>query len=450
MVIPPVRARSASGPVLLPLLLALAACSTSRGLPPLFEHEDNLPGRRTEDTAIFGLISKTRSEDGALLSAIRPFMARADDGKGYEKVAVIPPIVGHVETDQVDVTRSWPFVWDSAFGEEEERKKGTSDDDTTILPILAWGSEPDQGSYFAFFPFGGTLKGRLLSDRIDFVLFPLYTTTETGDWHSTHLIWPLICWGESPTRSHFRIMPFWSQTDSPRFHNRTLLWPFIRWGTEVRGDRTFDSWFVFPLLGHRSSEDDTYSAWTFLYPFFEFAHDDVTGDTYRGIFFPIHKYSLRVGESESTWWWPAYGTYDSEDEHSTFYAWPIVWVTDEVKGARELRRRYVVPFWMRREMGPKGGPMDDRELRSWPFFSWRERPDGYQSVRVPEIIPFFGWEAGETCYADILTVFKWRSDREGREAWDGPLSIIRYRRDEKGAKTLTLLWWIDIPVGDGQ
>ena len=448
MVIRSRAARSAAGPV---LLLALAACTTRGGLPPLYEHEEGLPGNQVEDRAVFGFASWTRSPDGALLDAIRPFMAESEDAAGQlSKWAVIPPIVGHAKTSQAEVTRSWPIFWDSSFGEEEERKQNATDDDTTIFPFFYWGTEPDQGSYFAFFPFYGTLKGRLLSDRIDFLAFPLYTTTQTDDWHSTHLIWPLICWGESPTRSHFRIMPFWSQTDSVHFHNRTLLWPFIRWGTEDRGDRTFDSWFVFPLAGHRASEDGSYSSWTFLYPFFEFAHDEVTGDTYRGILFPIHKYALKVGESESTWWWPAYGTYESETEHSTFYAWPLVWITDEQRGDYEFRRRYFIPLWMRRDAGPKGGPMTDHELRSWPFFSWRERPDGYQSVRIPEIIPFFGWDAGETCYADLLTVFKWRSDNEGRTAWDLPLSIVKYRRDEKGAKTLTMLWWINIPLGDGQ
>lgn len=439
--------RSAAGPL---LVLALAACSTSRGFPPFYEHEVGLPGDVTEDSAAFYLVSKSHAPDGALLEAIRPFYASVEDGKGARRFAVLPPIGGHVEGETGSVSRSWPIFWDSSFGDETERKTNTSDDDTTIFPFFAWGSEPDQGSYFCFFPFYGTLKGRLLSDRIDIVLFPLYTHTNTGDWNSTHLLWPLICWGESPTRSHFRIMPFWSQTDSQHFHNRTLLWPFIRWGTEERGDRTFDSWFVFPLAGHRSSEDGTYSSWTFLYPFFEFAHDDLTGDTYRGIFFPIHKYALKVGESESTWWWPAYGTYDSDTEHSTFYAWPFVWITDEQRGEWEYRRRYFVPFWMRRDSGPKGGPMQDHELRSWPFFSWHERPDGYESLRIPELIPFFDWKAGETCYGDILTLFKRRSDTAGRLAWDGPLSIVKYRRDDKGAKTLTMLWLIDISLGDGR
>jgi hypothetical protein len=68
---------------------------------------------------------------------------------------------------------------------------------------------------------------------------------------------------------------------------------------------------------------------------------------------------------------------------------------------------------------------------------------------VPEIIPFFGWEAGETCYADLLTLFKWSGDKEGRVAWDLPFGIVRYRRDVKGAKKLTLLWWLDIPLGGG-
>lgn len=431
--------------------LGLASCAApSRGFPPFWERETDLPGGLTEERAFFGLASRTRGPDGALLSAIRPFAAKVEAPGRGEKLHVVPPIVAHAEGANGDRTTVWPLVFDSDMGNEEERREGRSDEDTWVFPLAAWGEEPVQGSYFALFPLYGTLKGKLLADRIDFVAFPLYARTRAGDWRSTHLLWPLVAWGESASRSHVRVLPFWSQSDSPTASRRTLLWPFVHWATEERGGRTFDSWFVFPLAGRRTSRDGTFSEWTALYPFFEFSRDERSGDYHRHVLWPFHQRAVRQGVSEQTWWWPFYGRFDSETEHSAFYAWPIVWVSDERRGEHTHRHTYVVPVWMRRSTTAADGTTVDDELRSWPLFSWRERADGHETVRIPEIIPFFGWEAGETCYADLLTLFKWRGDREGREAWDLPLGLVRYRRDREGAKTLTLLWWIDIPVGDGK
>jgi len=432
------------------LVLGLAACTSRGGLPPFWEHESGLPGDLSEDRQFFGFASQTRGPDGALMTAVRPFTMKVENGNGASKRHVIPPIGSHVEGSRGANTTAWPLVFDSEFGNETERKADKSDDDTWIFPFFAWGEAPEgHGSYFAFFPFYGTLKNKILADRIDFVMFPIYAHTQAGDWQSTHVLWPLIAWGESPTRSHARFLPFWSQSDSPTRSSRTLVWPIGNWGSEIRGERTFDHWFVFPLIGHKWAEDGTYSEWTYLFPFFEFGHDDKNGDDFTTILWPVYRRSLRPGISDSTWYWPAYGYFDSESEHTRFYAWPIVWTSDEVRGNYRFQHTYVVPVWMRRETGPKDGEPDDVELRSWPLFSWHRKPSGVETLRVPEIIPFFGWDPGETCYADLLTLFKWSGDKEGRVAWDLPFGIVRYRRDDKGAKKLTLLWWLDIPLGGG-
>jgi hypothetical protein len=441
------RAAALAGTAL--LVPVLPACA-SRGLPPLYEREHGLPGGLTEDRAVFGIASKTTGPDGARLDALRPLMARVSDGKDAEKDHVIPPFGSHRKNRKGESSEIWPLFFDDVLGTEEEHAKGESDDDTAIFPLLLWGHEPAEGSYFALFPLYGTVKGKLLADRIDFVLFPLYAHTDAGDWHSTHVLWPLIAKGESPTRSHFRVMPFWSQSDSERQSSRTLLWPIGHWGWDKHGDRTFDSWSVFPLVGHRSSRDEQFSEWSFLFPFFEFSHDDRNGDSYVGAPWPFYKHMQRPNEAESTWFWPFYGNYRSRDETSAFYAWPIVWSDDETKNGYTHEHFYVVPLWMQRATTPAGGGPRDEEVRSWPLFDWRRRPDGYETIRVPEIIPVFGWEPGETCYADVVTLFSWRHDKEGRTAWDGPLGAIRYRRDAEGARTLTLLWWIDIPLGGGR
>ena len=285
--------------------LVLAGCSSRGGLPPLWEHESGLPGDLSEDRQFFGFASQTRGPDGALLTAIRPFTVKVDDCKGTTKRHVVPPIGSHVAGENGEKTSAWPLVFDTDFGDDASRKADTDDDDTWIFPILAWGDAPNgHGPYFAFFPLFGTLKGKILADRIDFIMFPLYAHTEAGDWKSTHILWPLIAWGESPTRSHTRVLPFWSQSDSPTRSNRTLLWPIGHWGSEIRGDRTFDDWFVFPLVGHKWARDDTFSEWTFLFPFFGFSHDDKNGDDYKAIVWPFYKRSVKPGISESTWYGP--------------------------------------------------------------------------------------------------------------------------------------------------
>jgi hypothetical protein len=428
----------------------LAACASVNGLPPLYESESGLPGGLSEERAAFGLATTTTGPDGARLAALRPLVATVSDGAGSSKIHVLSPVAAHTQGPVSSATAVWPLFFDTSVGEPQERRAGTSDDDTTILPLVAWGHDPEEGSYLGVFPFGGTLKGRLLADRVDFLAFPAYLRSRSQSWDSTHVLWPLVSWGEGEDRSHFRVMPLWSQTDTPTRHSRTALWPFVNWSTEKRQDRTFDGWFVFPLAGHRASTDGTYREWTALWPLFEFSSDDRTGDRSRAVLWPIHKHVVRAGESESTWWWPFYGHHESQEEVSSFYAWPVVWTSDEFRGSRESHRRFVAPLYMHRWAGPRGGAADEEEFRSWPLVSWRRRPDGLQTLRIPEIVPFFGWEPGETLYADVLTLFRWSADDRGRTAWDGPLSLVRYRRDERGSARLTLLWWFGIPLGGGR
>jgi hypothetical protein len=428
----------------------LTACAGGRGLPPIWERETDLPGGLTEERAWFGIATRTTGGDGARLAALRPLVTSAEDeATGFTKVHFLAPLGMHFESPAGSLTALRPIAFDTSYLEESDDGTTGTDSDQTIFPLLAWGDEPGEGSYFAFFPFGGTMKGRLLADRIDFVAFPAYVHTRRGDWESTHVLWPLIAWGDSPTRSHRRFMPFWSQTDSETEHRRTLLWPFVHWSSEVRDGREFDAWFVFPLLGHRTSADGSYRGWSALWPFFHWSHDDRTDARSTGAFWPVYYRTSQPGVSERQWWWPLWGRYHDEEEDTSFYLWPLVWTGDERRGGREVHRRFVVPVWMRRWSGPRGAEADEDEIRAWPLFSYRRRASGYESVRVPEILPFFGWEAGETLYADLLTVVRWSADRDGRAAWDGPLGTVRYRRDAAGARKLTLLWWIDIPLGGG-
>jgi hypothetical protein len=431
--------------------LLLGACASLGNAPPLHEVERDLPGGVEVERGFLGFVEERRLPSGDRESAVRPLLVERVDTQGNDFLSIVPPVASHTVSDFRRRWTVWPLFASDSAGTEAERARGESDDDTWLLPLVAWGSEPGAEDRMLF-PVYGHLHQKLFSDEIEFAAFPVWARTKTGGWESTHVLWPLIAWGDGDGRSHRRFLPFWSQTDGPNGSKRTAAWPFVHWGTEQRGDRTFDGWFVFPLAGHRTSRDGSYSETTALWPFFEWSDDASNGDSYRGILWPFHKEMDRPSKGESsTWWWPVHGNYRSETETSEFWAWPLVWSAEFREERRTSRRFFVVPLWMDRESGPKDGPSDRREIRSWPLFSFERTPEGLETVRVPEIIPFFGWKAGETAWADLVALFRWSSDREGRASWDGPLGgIVRWRRDATGASKLTLLWWIDIPTGDGR
>ncbi len=430
---------------------SLAGCAARGGLPPLWETETGLPGGITEERRFFGLWERSSAESGVQATTLHLLGTfERDDANGIHAEHVLPPFYLHRQTPTIEERIVAPVYFGSSYGTADQREQEQSDDDVWLFPFLAWGEEPGEGKYFMFLPFGGVLKGKLFTDEIRIYGFPLYMEADSGDVQTQLALWPLIARRRGLDRLHWRVLPFWSQTDRPGVRRRSVAWPFIHWNTVERGDRTMDGWFVFPFVGHRESTDGTSKQWTFLYPFFQFAEDEKTGDSYRGVLWPFHKKIVRPGVSESEWWWPFWGKFESEDETSSFHAWPFVWNIESRHGREIHTRNYVVPFWMRSEIGTADGPPREESLRSWPFFSWRREESGLETVRVPAPLPLAGWAAGERTYSDFLSLYRRRSDDEGRCAWDAPLGLVRYRRDETGDAALTLLWWLRIPLGGGE
>ncbi len=429
------------------LLCTVGGCASVGGLPPLWETESGLPGDAVVTRAVFGLWERRALPDGSTHTTLHPFGTYRASPGDESALHVLPPLYERTRTPTARSRTVLPLYFERSSGTDRQVEEGRADDDTWLFPLAAWGSEPSEGRYTMLLPFGGTLKGKLLADEITIRGFPFWIEVRSDDWHATHVLWPLIAWGEGETRSHFRALPFWSQTDGAHVTRRSLLWPFIHWNSEVRGDRRLDGWMVFPLAARRASEDGTSLQWSVLYPFFQFARDTTNGDSYVAAPWPFFKRSVRPGVEESTWLWPFWGHTETEDASSSFYVWPIGWHQAETRAGIERRRTYVVPLYAHSESGPVGGEPNAEALRSWPLVAWQRDAAGHCTGRVPDLLPTFGWEPGERVYSDLLSLVRWESDAAGRGAWDAPLGIVRYRRDAAGERSLTLLWWLRIPLG---
>ena len=76
----------------------------------------------------------------------------------------------------------------------------------------------------------------------------------------------------------------------------------------------------------------------------------------------------RVLETELFWLWPFYGRYDrTDEEHSGYAAWPIVFWWDDLAVKGRDHGLIVVPFWKDQWFVPDDGSPPDRSWKAWPI-----------------------------------------------------------------------------------
>ncbi|MGA1202821.1 MAG: hypothetical protein ACO4BJ_07550, partial [Planctomycetota bacterium] len=172
--------------LLLSLLLAglLTGCASpidgARGFPPFFERgpasSTDLDGQGPEFA---------RSSDPGRVTRIWPLYSHTES-PNRTTTRVLHPIFKHEVTPEETQTWLLPLYLRTL---REHGGPGRVDRHTLLLPFL-WGRDHELGSYFGVFPIGGSITGLLGLDRIEFVLFPLYTRTRDRDRVAHHVLFP--------------------------------------------------------------------------------------------------------------------------------------------------------------------------------------------------------------------------------------------------------------------
>ena len=141
-------------------------------------------------------------------------------------------------------------------------------------PFIMTGHTTGEGRYFAFFPFGGTLRGFFGKDRIRFALFPLYADTKQGEHRSWHVLWPIFRYSKGGGRTAFRFFPLFGWKKKDNWYKKVfVLWPFFAHvQTWIGTDRPCDSWFFLPFYGRQQTPFGKIQY--FLYPFFSYQRND--------------------------------------------------------------------------------------------------------------------------------------------------------------------------------
>lgn len=378
---------------------ALSGCRSiegTYGVPPFYEVYDTPstfgsgPGTDTWVRPLFGYESRL-SGDRRLRIAL-PFVDLQWGPRG-EDHWVLPALI----------YRNFP------------QPLGGRDVDWLALVLFAGGSDPEEGSYFAFFPLAGSLKGYLARDEIRFVAFPAYAWVRDGERRSAHVLWPIFnrVWGGD--WSGWRLWPFFGRYRSRapdgrlRYDRLFVLWPFYtRRRDDLLRDPT-DLVFVAPFYGERvNSRSETR---TYLWPFFQTHHDRKSGaTTYAGYLFPF-----RVGPGQTDVW-PFFGTKatavkteiggEIRRTYREFALWPIQryeWAED---GLEESSRLWILPFFWRFHYIRKDTLQTRSELKVWPLFEYRDGPEGAAFDLFSPL--WFRREEYERSYARWFQLFRYR------------------------------------------
>jgi hypothetical protein len=310
------------------------------------------------------------------------------------------------------------------------------------LPGIYWSKRADGRIVRAWFPFGGVAEDFLSYDRLDFVLFPLWTRTERDGQVTHHVLWPFFSWTYGPGGKSGHFWPFYGTSYyEGRYDKRYWLWPFFhlqRKNLHSAPGGEEMMWMFWPFYGRMTR--GTYHSESMLWPFFGKASDPSTGFWSLDAPWPlVERMESPRDDISRTRFWPFYSHYHGDGLDSTWYLWPIVNVAHEEYENSVKNRVYVIPFWQSwKRIDQYAGVF--RYTKLWPFFQSEGREQSEKHFAFPALNPLWRTPEFDEMYAWIWEL--WTRDvnydlvRE--RSW---LGLYRREKDSsEDRRSFAFLW----------
>lgn len=377
---------------------------------------------------------KSESESLTLKSSLPPFIYWESKTERMRYRHFMFGLINDVDYLHRNKIKDYDFVWG--------------------FPLIMRGkSKDDNDNYLMWWPWGGEIRGKLGLDYIrphvfpgiflfyfapppvSFAVFwanlptyaaitfaswiPAYTTYGRGDFEGKAVLWPLIQWGKSETRSTLRILPFYARyTKKDYYDNRSYLMLFNFRNTifKERNDYTF---FFFPFVGRKWSTAQYMNVSTLMWPFFTWGYDRRAG--YLNINFPWPFFQYGKDESnkmEKLILFPVYGRYDTPYIKTRFIT-PLYFSIESSSEYYESSYKYYgMIYWRFNRTYNKDNVYYGRNwtfTKLWPLFSYEKNDRGDFSFRTFSILPFRDAEVFERIYSPLWSVFEYSSFNENKK-----------------------------------
>ncbi len=413
----------AAGPLLFKKPAAQAG--TVAGFRPFFAQWRTAAGDVAETNVLYPLFTY-RTDGETYRWSVLQLINRSGDRA--EREAQLLPALSY---DTFDV---WPF-WFS---------RDTGDPATT---------------YRALFPIGGEIQSRFGYDRINFVVFPLYSRTEKKGAVATSTPWPFLKITRG-TEEGVAVWPLFGRLEKPgRFERQFYLWP-LGWNNTIQpsdeapagtaprrevGVLPFytretapglrNENYLWPFFGYTDrTEPYRYRETRYFWPFLVQGRGD---DRYVNRFGPFYTHSLVKGTDKKWFLWPVYREKKWTDP-----------------GIAQTQRQVLYFIYRSTEQrsttNPNAAPAEKAHL--WPLFSAWDNGAGRQQFQFPSPLAVFfpDNERVQTSWAPLFSLYRydrrsiedvrhealwglvtWKRALQHREFHLGPLFSMNQRGGEK-------------------
>jgi hypothetical protein len=314
-------------------------------------------------------------------------------------------------TDFTEFDLLYPLLTYDRFGSEERvqllqvlshsggrNQQGDSQSRFTIFPFFFYQKSAELGaSYLAVLPFYGHLKGRLLRDEIDVVLFPLYSKTRKRDVVTCNYLYPLFHRRTGDKLTGWQFWPLFgtehrevtSRTDQfgtsevvGGFNRKFILWPFFFSNDLGQGTENPEKQRVLlPFFSIQRSvlRDST----TYFWPF-GFTSTEDREKKYRewGAPWPLVVFARGEGKTVNRIW-PLFGRAKSSTLESDFYLWPLYKLNRVTSEPLERTRTRILLFLysdLIERNTAAGTAFHRRDL--WPLFTARKDHNGNERLQL--------------------------------------------------------------------
>jgi hypothetical protein len=437
---------------------ALAYDATLSTLWPLWDYRAS-EAADYKSTHLLGPLLKYETKGFETEYALRPLFYRAVDDEGVSETDVLYPVLRHKNRGDGTSSIRVLGLLSYGFGEKEADK---SEDEAFnskryyLFPFLFYGEE-EQGRYFAFFPFGGTLYNWFSRDHIFFTLFPLYSQTERKGTQVDNFLWPFFARISGENESGYKFWPIYGASRKegvyrkkfflwPIFFSESLklntdnpkevraAWPFyIRKDSPKKSSRTV----LWPFFSKVENREKEYVTWNAPWPLVRVTK----GDKYHG---------LKI--------LPFFSDETMDVKRERWYLWPVYKI-EEMNSELIMRRRDRVLFFLYSDVREVKYETGDslRRIDFWPFFGYKN-VNGVSHLHLLSLVePFFpNNQSIERLWSPLWRVYQQKWDQQGnrvvsllwnlywsekqgdRLAWE-LFPIIQYRKDSQAESDISFL-----------
>jgi hypothetical protein len=293
----------------------------------------------------------------------------------------------------------------------EEEIDGKMKWDFQIFPFFIGATIKGEG-YSGIFPFFGTLLNRYGKEEIRFYFWPLYAESISEGVHTTNLLWPFFSFIEGEKKRGYRFWPIYGQREEVGISQMEFfIWPlFLKQRKGMDTDDPIDEKMFFPI--YVSKESQRLESRTYLWPFFTFAKDRLTGFEQLDFPWPIFQ-SLKGENLKGIRIFPLYGDKVKKGEmRRTFIFYPIYQLEEDRMGDVHEQTIRILLLSRIRTGDDIHGVKKEHSLRIWPFFDYEREGTGDASFSLFYLFPFKD-EGFERNLFPLFRIFRWQKDPQG-------------------------------------